>query len=132
MTTPQLPAQSPGDRPGGDDRTIAVLAHLSPIIALIISAGWLSFVGPLLAWIIWRDRGQLVRTAAATSFNFNITIWVAFVIGWICIFTIFLIPLGIILLLVPGLLQLIFSILGAIRASRGEAFKYPFQIPILH
>ncbi len=123
MTTPAA---------SGDDRTIAVLAHLSPIIAFLLSAGWLSFVGPLIAWLIWRDRGPLVRTASATSFNFNVTIWVAVVIGWICIFTIILIPLGIILLLVPGLLQLIFSILGAIRASRGEAFKYPFQIPILH
>lgn len=119
-------------RPGGDDRTIAVLAHLSPIIALVLTAGWLSWVGPLLAWLLWRDRGQLVRTASATSFNFNVTIWVAMVIGWICIVTIVLFPLGILLLLLPGLLQIVFSILGAVRASRGEVYKYPFQVPILH
>lgn len=116
----------------GDDRTLAVLAHLSPIIALVLTAGWLSWVGPLLVWLIWRGRSAVVRTAAATSFNFNITVWVAIVVGWICIFTIVLIPLGLVLLFVPGILQLVFSILGAVRASRGEGYKYPLQIPILH
>jgi len=127
MTTPIQPTPA-----SADDRTIAVLAHLSPIIALVLSAGWLSFLGPLIAWLIWRDRGGLVRTAAATSFNFNITIWLAMVIGWICVFTIILIPVALILFFVPGILQVIFSILGAMKASRGEAFRYPFQVPILH
>ena len=125
---------TPAARPtaGGDEKTLAVLAHLSPIIALVLTAGWLSWIGPLLVWLIWRERSPLVRTAAATSFNFNVTIWIAVIIGWICIFTIILIPVGIVLLVVPGILQLIFSILGALRASRGEAYKYPLQIPILH
>ena len=127
MTTPIQPTPA-----SADDKTIAVLAHLSPIIALVLSAGWLSFLGPLIAWLIWRDRGGLVRTAAATSFNFNITIWLAMVIGWICVFTIILIPVALILFFVPGILQVIFSILGAMKASRGEAFRYPFQVPILH
>jgi len=127
MTTPIQPTPA-----SADDRTIAVLAHLSPIIALVLSAGWLSFLGPLIAWLIWRDRGGLVRTAAATSFNFNVTIWLAMVIGWICVFTIILIPVALILFFVPGILQVIFSILGAMKASRGEAFRYPFQVPILH
>lgn len=116
----------------GDQKTLAVLAHLSPIIALVLSAGWLSFLGPLIVWLIWRDRGGLVRNAAATSFNFNITIWIAMVIGWIFVFTIVLIPVALILFFVPAVLQLIFSILGALRASRGEAYRYPFQVPILH
>ena len=126
MTSASGPAAS------GDDKTLAVLAHLSPIIALVLTAGWLSWVGPLLVWLIWRDRSPLVRTAAATSFNFNLTIWIAVVLGWICIFTLILIPVGIVLLVVPGILQLIFSILGALRASRGEAYKYPLQIPVLN
>lgn len=116
----------------GDEKTLAVLAHLSPIIALILTAGWLSWIGPLIVWLVFRGRGGLVRNAAATSFNFNITIWIAFVLGWICVFTVILIPLALILFFVPGILQVIFSILGALRASRGEQFTYPFQVPILH
>ena len=31
-----------------DDRSLAALAHASSLIAMILSAGWLSFVGPLI------------------------------------------------------------------------------------
>ncbi|UFU07741.1 DUF4870 domain-containing protein [Ruania halotolerans] len=117
---------------GGEDRTIAILAHLSPIIAMIVSAGFVSIAGPLLVWLIWRGRGPLVRNAAASSFNFHLTVWVAMVIGWILFFTFVLLPVGLVLIVVPGLLQLIFSIIGAVRASRGEVYRYPFQIRILN
>lgn len=124
---------------GGDERVLAILAHLSPILAAVLTAGWLSLVGPLIVWLIWKNHSPLVRTASATSFNFNITIWVAQVLGWILIFvgvvSIVLFPvlglLGLILLGVPTLLQLIFSIVGAIAAGGGKPFKYPFQVPIL-
>lgn len=121
--------QQPG--PGGDDRTIAVLAHLSPLIAMIISVGWLSFLGPLIVWLIWRDRGPLVRNAAASAFNFNITVWLANIAGWVCFFTIILIPLAIVLWVVAWIAQIALSILGAVRASRGEVYRYPMQVPIL-
>ena len=32
----------------GEEKTASVLAHLSAIIAAILTAGWLSFVGPLI------------------------------------------------------------------------------------
>lgn len=117
---------------GGDDRTIAVLAHLSPLIALVLSAGWLSFLGPLIVWFIWRDRGPLVRQAAAGAFNFNITVWVTSIIAWICLFTVILIPLAIVLWIGAFLAQVILSIKGAFAASRGEVYRYPLQVPILH
>lgn len=114
-----------------DDRTLAILSHLSPLIALVLSAGWLSFVGPLAMWIIFRDRSPLVRNASATAFNFNITVWIAVIIGWVCLFTIVLIPVAILLWIAAGLLQLIFSIIGAVRANRGEIYRYPMQVPLL-
>lgn len=117
--------------PGGDDRTIAVLAHLSPLIAMVVSVGWLSFLGPLIAWLIWRDRGPLVRNAAASAFNFNITVWLANIAGWVCFFTIILIPVAIVLWVVAWIAQIVLSILGAVRASRGEVYRYPLQVPIL-
>lgn len=118
--------------PGLDDRTLAVIAHLSAVVALLVSAGWLSWAGPLIVYLVARRRGPLVRTASATSFNFAVTIFVAVVVGWVCIFTIVLLPVGLVLLFVPGVLQIVFSIIGAVRASRGEQYRYPLQIPILH
>lgn len=120
-----------GQSPAGDDRTIAVLAHLSPLIAMVLSAGWLSFVGPLVVWLLFRERSTLVRNAAASAFNFNITVWLATIAGWICLFTIILIPLAIILWIGAFVAQVVFSVLGAMRASRGEVYRYPLQVPIL-
>ncbi|WP_324652893.1 DUF4870 domain-containing protein [Georgenia sp. H159] len=123
--------QPPHQQPGGDDRTIAVLAHLSPLIALILSAGWLSFLGPLIVWFVWRDRGPLVRNAAASAFNFNITVWVANIIAWVCAFTLILLPLSIVLWVGAFIVQVVLSVKGAISANRGEVYRYPLQVPIL-
>lgn len=128
----QVPyGQQPYRQPGGDDRTIAVLAHLSPLIALILSAGWLSFLGPLIVWFVWRDRGPLIRNAAANAFNFNITVWIANIIAWVCAITLILLPLSIVLWVGAFIVQLILSIKGAMAASRGELYRYPLQVPIL-
>ncbi|GAA4429712.1 hypothetical protein GCM10023169_32270 [Georgenia halophila] len=120
--------QPPSSR---DDQAIAVLAHLSPLIAMVLTAGWLSFVGPLAIWLIFRDRGPLIRNAAASAFNFNLTVWIATIAAWICLFTVILIPVAIVLWIAAFVLQVVFSIIGAVRASRGEIYRYPMQIPIL-
>ncbi len=115
----------------GDDRTWAILAHLSPVIAMVVSVGFLSFLGPLLIWIFFREKSQLVRNASATAFNFHISLWIAVIVGWIMVFTIILLPFGFLLMGVAVVAQIIFSILGAMRASRNEIYTYPFQVPIL-
>src|SRR4029450_4211843 len=78
----------------GEEKTASILAHLSAITAAILTAGWLSFVGPLIIWAIYKNRSPLVRQAAAGSFNFNVGLWVMNVIAWICGFTVGLIPGG--------------------------------------
>ncbi|WP_235856873.1 DUF4870 domain-containing protein [Occultella glacieicola] len=131
----QYPATGPGygdpRNNEGSNKTLAILAHLSPIIAMVLSAGLVSFLGPLLVWLIWKDRGPLVRNAAASSFNFNITVWVVTIVGWICFLTIVLIPVAIVLWAVVWIGQIVLSIIGAMRASNGEVYRYPFQVPIL-
>ncbi|WP_454084960.1 DUF4870 domain-containing protein [Georgenia sp. Marseille-Q6866] len=141
---PQYGYQAPGQQPYGyppygqqpyassDDRTIAVLAHLSPLIGLVLTATLLSFLAPLVVWFIWRDRGPLVRNAAASAFNFNVTVWVANIAAIICAFTFFLLPVAIFLWVGAFVAQLVLSIKGAIAANRGEVYRYPFQVPILH
>jgi uncharacterized protein len=116
----------------GSERTASVLAHLSALIAAVVSAGWLSIVGPLIVYLIYKDRSPLARRAAAGAFNFNLAIWVLFIVGWICLFTVILSPIAIILWIIAGAAALICHILGAVRASHGEMYKYPFSIPVLH
>ena len=59
MSTNQPYGPTRGQSPAtGEERTASILAHLSAIIAAILTAGWLSFVGPL------RSSGRSTRTAA--------------------------------------------------------------------
>jgi len=115
-----------------EERTAAALAHASTIIAMIISAGWLSFVGPLVMWLLYKDRSPFVRRAAAGSFNFNIWAWVMTIVGWILIITVIGLPIGVVLLALAAILTVVCHTLGALRALKGEQFTYPGSIRILH
>jgi uncharacterized Tic20 family protein len=130
MTQPQQPyGQHP--QPSAEERTASILAHLSALIAAVVSAGWLSIIGPLVVWAIYKDRSPLARQAAAGAFNFNLAIWAAVIVGWICFFTIILIPVAILLWLVALVTALVCHIQGAVRASHDEPYSYPFQIRVL-
>ncbi|RRJ85595.1 DUF4870 domain-containing protein [Gulosibacter macacae] len=130
--SPQQPyTPHPQAGPNGEDRTAAVVAHLSAPIAAIVSAGWLSFVGPLIVWLIYKDRSPFVRTAAAQSFNYQITMWLTGIVGWILIFTIVLFPIGLLMLLVSSVMAIILGVWGAIRTAGGNQYRYPWNVPLL-
>ena len=116
---------------GPDDRTPAALAHASSLIAMALSAGWLSFVGPLVMWLIYKDRSPFVRQAAAGAFNFNLGLWIMSIVGWIFILTVIGLPIGLILLAVSFLAQIIGHVIGTVRATQGRTINHPFQLRVL-
>ncbi|WP_369066805.1 DUF4870 domain-containing protein [Kocuria carniphila] len=117
--------------PQNDEKTVAILTHLSGPIAAIISVGWLGFLGPLIVWFIYKDKSPFLRAASAGAFNFNVTLWIINVIGWICIFTVILFPVGLVLIAAYWVLLLVCHIVAAVRANNGEVYRYPMQLPIL-
>lgn len=108
-----------------------MLAHLSAIIAWVVSAGWISFVGPFLVWFLKKDN-PYVRQAAAQSFNFNLGMWAMSLISWILTIT----------LIRPDrhtadCAELYPHALAPhqgdhICASNNHMHHYPYQIKILH
>lgn len=143
---PYPPQQPPIPQPGdprsyaaapnpanGEERTMMLVAHLSAPASMLLSAGWLPFLGPLLVWLFYRERSAAVRTASAGAFNFNVTMTIASVVTWISV----IVTLGIGLLwAIPiwiGLfiIQIWAHVRGALAASRGEVYDYPLQIRLL-
>ncbi len=126
-------AQPHHQRPeeGGDDKVLAVLAHLSAPLAALVSLGWLTIFGPLIIWAVYKDRSPLVRRAAAGAFNFNLMFWVLYLISWLLIFTFIGALIGIPMLILIFVVSAIMHIVGAVRAAGGRQFTYPFQIPVL-
>lgn len=115
----------------GSSRIAAILAHLSAPIAALVSAGWLSLLGPLLVWLAKKDDPYARRTAAG-AFNFNVSFWLLYVISWLLIITVIGAVIGIPLIIVLFVVSAWCHIKGAVRAANDRPYDYPFQIRVLH
>ncbi|GEM_PF-2066112 len=114
-----------------EDRSAAALAHFSTIIAMVLSAGSLSFIGPLLIWMLYKDRSGYVRRAAAGAFNFNVWLTIATIIAWLMVFSVVLSPIGFVLMAVTAILQIWCHVRAGLKALQGEDYRYRFQTGIL-
>ena len=99
-----------------NERMLAVLSH-----ALTLFTG---FIGPLIIYIIKKDESAFVREHAKESLNFQLTLLVAYIIGFLLIFFI----VGIILLPLIGLVQLVLVVVATINAADNKNYRYPFCI----
>lgn len=116
-----------------EERSMMLIAHLSAPVSMILSAGWLPFLGPFLVWLFYKDRSRAVRTVAAGAFNFNIGLTIASVLTWISVIVtlgigfLWAVPIWIVLFVV----QIWVHVKGAVKASNGEVYDYPWQFRIL-
>ena len=104
-----------------DDRTMAMIGHLSGIIA--------GFIGPLIIWLINKektDKGWL-NDQAKEALNFQITIFIAYVIAGMLT----LVLIG--MLLIPIILigNLILCIMAGMKANEGVSYRYPFALRLI-
>ncbi|GAA2180263.1 DUF4870 domain-containing protein [Brooklawnia cerclae] len=114
-----------------EERTAAVLSHLAGPISSFVSAGWLAIVGPLVAWFIYRNRSPWVRSQAAEAFNFQVTMWIAAVVGGLLCLTIILIPVGVVLVIAAVICSIVMGILAAVKTANGENYRYPWRLEFL-
>ncbi|WP_235503656.1 DUF4870 domain-containing protein [Curtobacterium sp. S6] len=118
-----------------DARTLALLSHLSTVIALVVSVGSLSFLGPLIFWLIYKDKPgyQFVRVSSAEAFNFNAIVWIVNIAGLLLTIVTFGIGgiIAIPVMIIVSILALICHIIGAVEANRGKIYRYPMRIRIL-
>jgi uncharacterized Tic20 family protein len=104
-----------------EDRTLAMLTHLSGII--------LGFIVPLIIWLMNKDRADKawLNDQAKEALNFQITILIGYVAGMVL--TIILI--GPLISLAAWVLSLIFSIIAGLKANEGVSYRYPLSIRLI-
>jgi uncharacterized protein len=104
-----------------DDRTIALLTHLSGII--------LGFIVPLIVWLIHKDKADkgFVVDQSKEALNFQITLLFGYVIGMVLA----VILIGALLNFILWVICIIFSIIAGLAANKGEAYRYPFAIRLV-
>lgn len=112
--SPQPPAAQPLSP--ADEKLWATLIHAGGIVLGVIS--------PLVGYLVLKDRSVFVRDNAKAALNFQILITIAYVAGII----LSVILIGLFVVIAAGIVSLIFSIMGAIAANRGEVYKYPLTV----
>jgi uncharacterized Tic20 family protein len=102
-----------------DEKLWATLIHLGGIIFM--------FVPALVGYLVLKDRGPFIREHTKTALNFQITMAIVYVISVI----LSVIVIGGVLALVAGILVIIFSIIAAVAANKGQWYKYPLTIEFI-
>ena len=111
-----------------DDKNIAVMAHLLPLLGFIFPG--MSILVPLLIWWFKRDRSAYIEHHARESLNFQITIILVTVLWFILklmLIGLLLFPLALII----GILILILMVRAALKAGNGEYYLYPLCLRLV-
>ena len=105
--------------PSKDDCNLAMLAHLLGIFT--------SFIGALIIWLIKKDQSAFVALEAVEALNFQITLAIA----WFAAMMLTVILVGFLLYPVLLIANLVLCILAAVKASKGEGYRYPFALRLV-
>lgn len=106
-------------------RTWGMIGHLSALAGYVIPLG--NIIGPLIVWQIKKTEIPFAADQAKEALNFQIavTILAVICIALMCLF------IGFILLPIVGIGALVFMIIAAIAANKGEYYRYPFSIRLV-
>ena len=138
MSYPPAPPPSSGDRSPtnpnhvpNEDQTWAAGAHIGSLVAAWLAMG---FLAPLVVMLVKGNDSAFVRRHAVESLNFQITLLIYLAIAGVVV--LFTLGLGLIvvlpLLALVGLFALIAIIMATVAASRGDDFRYPLCIRLVH
>ncbi len=108
-----------------DERMWAMFAHLSTFAGHLIPFG--NIAGPLIIWAIKKDEMPLVNDQGKEALNFQITMTFALLISGLLIFVL----VGFVLLPLVWLFDVIMTVIAAIKANEGTAYRYPLTIRLV-
>ena len=108
-----------------------MLGHLAAFTAFISGIGCV--LGPLIVWLIKRDTMPFAGEQAKEALNFNISVALVF----LALFLLSVLTLGIgLIIAIPawiiiGIAWLVFTIIAAIKAHEGVAYRYPLTMRLI-
>jgi len=104
------------------DRTLAILTHLSGLAGYIIPLG--GILVPVIIWFVKQDD-RVIAAIAKQAILLNVAVFVCGIALAMLILTVILIPVTFLGWAVLGLIAVILPIIGAVKASDGEYYTYP-------
>lgn len=133
------------DRPPfspAEEKQWSIITHLGSLFFPVIAAA--------VAFFLFRGRGPFIRSHVTTAWNFQLTVAIGIVLGFVFAFgsffatffsrpaagdgfppTLGLFFVGYFLIMAIQLLNWIFSIIAAVAAGKGRYYRYPIAIPFV-
>ena len=112
-------AQGPQPMNPSDEKLWATLVHIGGI--------FFEFIPALIGYLVLKDRGPFINAHTKTALNFQLTLLIAWIVGWITAF----IVVGLLIMLAAWIVNIVFSIIAAVKANKGEYYSYPMTIPFI-
>ncbi len=116
---PQAPygyAQPPQPMTPSDEKTWATLVHIGSL--------FFSVLVPLIGFLVLKDRGPFVRSHTAAALNFQLSLLIYAIVGG----ALAIVLVGFVILFAVAVLNVVCSIVAAVKASRGDWYQYPLAI----
>ncbi len=112
-----------------DERTYATFMHLALFAAVLTSGGLIVSV-PLVMWLFKRKKSPFIDDHGKEAINFQITMVVySLAIGLAALATC---GVGVVIFLPLLAYAMIFTVVAARAANRGEYYRYPACLRVLH
>ncbi|MCU0334071.1 MAG: DUF4870 domain-containing protein [Chitinophagaceae bacterium] len=102
--------------PTSDERTLAILCHLLGY--------FLSFLVPLIIYLVKKDESPYVAAHAKEALNFQITLFLV-VIG------LFITIIGILLVWVVAIVAMVLAIVATVKAAENKLYRYPLTLRLI-
>ena len=103
-----------------DQRLWSVLSHIGGV--------FVSFLVPLIVWLVFKGRGALVEDQSKEALNFQISLIIAYAVGGV----LSIVGIGLLILAAAWICSIVFAIMGAVATGRGEFYRYPLTIRFIH
>lgn len=116
--------EDPNFRPWGMEiNTFCMLMHLAQFASFIIPIA--GIVLPIVMWATNKDQSRTIDIQGKIILNWAITVLIIAVVG------IFIPFLNVIILLALAVVNIVFPILGAVKANEGVIYEYPFSLKLI-
>jgi uncharacterized Tic20 family protein len=116
-----------GTSQAGNVRSWCVACHLSALAGFVVPAAG-HVLGPLIVWLIKRGDSPEIDAHGKEALNFQISMLIYnLVAGVLC-----LLLIGFALLAVLHVLNVVFVIIGALKAGEGQMYRYPLTIRLIN
>lgn len=99
-------------------RLWGLIAHLSPFVTVMVG---LPFLGPLIVWVVQKDKSEFVADQAKEALNFQLALLVVGLIIAAVGFSWSWLPMKILLAVAT-----IYQIIAAMEANKGVRYRYPY------